>query len=251
MRQDVIDIRDFYTSPLGRMARRMIRRTLRQFWPDVTDLNVLGIGYATPFLESLRGEAQRTIAVMPAQQGVLPWPSDAPNLTALIDEGELPLADVSIDRVLLVHALEASEDVQPMLRAVWRVLAGGGRVLVIVPNRRGMWAPFEHTPFGYGQPYSPTQISKLLRNNMFTPMKSQGVLFVPPTQSRMILSAAGPIEDIGQRWFGHFAGAVMVEASKQIYAGTPVKVHKRKPALVPARIPTALPHARNAGDGDR
>jgi SAM-dependent methyltransferase len=251
MHQDVIDIRDFYLSPLGRVARRMIRRAVRQFWPDVTDLNVLGLGYATPFLEPLRGEAQRTISLMPAQQGVMQWPQDAPNLNALVDETELPLPEVSIDRVLLVHAIETGDDVQPMLRAIWRVLAGGGRLLAVVPNRRGMWAPFERTPFGIGQPYSPAQLAKLLRDNMFAPIRSSGVLFVPPTNSRMVLSAAMGFEEIGQRWFNHFAGAVIIEASKQIYAGTPVRERKGKRVLVPNHAPTALPRSRIVGEDAR
>ncbi len=245
MRQDVIDIRDFYNGPLGRLARRMIRRGVRLFWPDVTDMNVLGIGYASPFLESLRGEAQRTLAFMPAQQGVLHWPTDAPNLTALVDEEELPLPDVSMDRILLVHAIETGDSLQPMLRAVWRVLAGGGRLLVVVPNRRGIWARLERTPFGYGQPYSQAQISRLLRDNMFTPIQSLGVLYAPPTRSRMILSAAPALEEIGHRWFGHFSGLIMIEATKQIYAGTPVRIPRRERVLIPQRAPKAYPHPRS------
>ena len=242
MRQDVIDIRDFYNGPLGRLARRMIRRGVRMFWHDVTDMNVLGIGYATPFLEPLRGEAQRTLAFMPAQQGVLHWPTDAPNMAALADEEELPLPDVSMDRILLVHAIETGDSLQPMLRAVWRVLAGGGRLLVVVPNRRGIWARLERTPFGYGQPYSQAQISRLLRDNMFTPIQSLGVLFAPPTRSRMILSAAPALEEIGQRWFSHFSGLIMIEATKQIYAGTPAKVAQRERVLIPRHSPRPYPN---------
>jgi hypothetical protein len=62
---DAIDLRDFYDSMLGKVARRMIGRRIRALWPDVRGLNVLGLGYATPFLGVFRSEAQRVLAVMP------------------------------------------------------------------------------------------------------------------------------------------------------------------------------------------
>ncbi len=57
---DAIDMRDFYDTALGRVARRMIGRRVRDLWPDVRGLNVVGVGYATPFLGVFRSEALRT-----------------------------------------------------------------------------------------------------------------------------------------------------------------------------------------------
>jgi len=63
---------------------------------------------------------------MPAAQGVVKWPSQMPTLTALVEELELPLPDAAVDRVLLVHALEMSQDAEAMLaRGVARARAGG------------------------------------------------------------------------------------------------------------------------------
>ena len=126
MPSDVIDLRDFYLTGLGQVARRMIRRAIRRIWPDLRGMRLLGIGYATPFLSAVSAETERTVALMPASQGVLGWSLDGRNLVALADEGELPFADYSIDRVLLVHALETSEPAGPMMKEIWRVLAGGG-----------------------------------------------------------------------------------------------------------------------------
>jgi SAM-dependent methyltransferase len=229
---DVVDLRDFYATGLGRVARRMIARRIRQLWPDLRGLNVLGLGYVTPFLGVFRGEAERVIAIMPAAQGVIHWPPGEPGLTALGDHTGLPLPDNSIDRALIVHALECAERTRPMMREVWRVLADGGRLLVVVPNRRGLWARFERTPFGHGRPYSPGQLSRSLRDAMFTPYQSSTALYVPPVGSRMILSSAAAWEEVGQRWFTTFAGVVMFEATKQIYAAPPVTAANRKPAYV-------------------
>ncbi len=232
---DVIDLRDFYASNLGSVAQRMIARRVRDFWPNVKGQNILGLGYATPFLNSFRGEAERVLAAMPAQQGVLHWPPDSNGLTTLTDEVELPFPDMSVDRVLLVHALGCAEQVRPMMREIWRLLSGGGRLLVVAPNRRGIWARFEHTPFGHDRPYTPAQLSRVLRDNLFTPFQSTAALFVPPTRSRMVLSSATAWEEIGQRWFTTVAGVIMVEATKQIYAGQdqPHPATRRRRSYVP------------------
>src|SRR6185437_13684930 len=113
---DVVDLRDFYERRLGSVARQMIRRRIGVLWPDFKGLNILGLGYATPFLRPFLSEAERVVALMPAPQGVLPWPRQAPNRAALTDESDLPLPNFSMDRVLLVHGLEFSEQVRPLLR---------------------------------------------------------------------------------------------------------------------------------------
>jgi SAM-dependent methyltransferase len=218
MPSDVIDLRDFYQTGLGQVARRMIRRTIRVIWPDLHGMRLLGIGYATPFLSAISAETERTVALMPASQGVLGWPPSGPNLVALADEAELPFADYSIDRVLLVHGLETSEPAGPMLKEIWRVLAGGGRFLIVVPNRRGIWARLDRTPFGSGRPYTVSQLSHLLREEMFTPVGTETALFVPPSGDRVVLRSAPAWERIGKRWFPTFAGVVVIEAAKQIYA---------------------------------
>ncbi|HEC90142.1 MAG TPA: methyltransferase domain-containing protein [Alphaproteobacteria bacterium] len=233
MWMDAIDIRDFYATPLGRMARRAISRRVRAHWPDVSGLSVLGIGYPTPYLEPMRGEASRTIAAMPAAQGVLRWPRDASGLATLTNATELPFADVSMDRIILVHALECAEQVRPLLREAWRVLSESGRLLVVAPNRSGVWARFERTPFGHGQPYSPSQLSRAMREVMFTPLSASGALFIPPSRSRMMISSAPAWEKIGVRWFPAFAGVVVAEAAKQIYGGQVEPEKARRRAYLP------------------
>ncbi len=231
MYTDVVDLRDFYETSLGQVATRMVRRRLRLIWPDMSGQRMLALGYATPYLRAFHGEAERVISFMPAAQGVLNWPKEGPNIVALVDESELPLQDASIDRVLLIHALECSEQVRPLLAEIWRVLASGGRLVVVVPNRRGIWARLDRTPFGAGHPYTPTQLSTLLREVDFIPVGTAAALFIPPTASRMVLSAAGAWESVGERWFTGFAGVAMIEAAKQIYA-KPKSAHKRHRKLV-------------------
>jgi SAM-dependent methyltransferase len=235
MSSDVVDLRDFYRTGLGQVARRMIRDAIRRVWPDLRGMRLLGIGYPTPFLTAISAETERTVALMPASLGVLGWAPEGRNLVTLADEGELPFADYSIDRVLLVHALETSEPVGPMLKEIWRVLAGGGRLLIVAPNRRGIWARLERTPFGSGRPYTISQLSQLLRDELFTPVGSDAALFIPPARKRMILRSAPAWERIGKRWFPTFAGVVLVEATKQIYAKpSPARAPRRRLVYAPA-----------------
>jgi SAM-dependent methyltransferase len=150
---DIVDLRAFYAERLGRIARRLIGERLRKHWPSVKGDRLLGIGYATPYLAEVSHGAERVLAFMPAVQGVVNWPPEGPNAAALVAEDALPLSDAAVDRALVVHSLEMSENAREQLREIWRVLAPGGKVILVVPNRRGIWAHAEKTPFGYGRPF--------------------------------------------------------------------------------------------------
>lgn len=234
MWNDAVELRDFYATPLGQMARHLIRRRVRALWPEVGNMAMLGIGYATPYLRQFRGEAGRVLAFMPAGQGIVPWPPDERGLTALIDETDLPLPDRSVDRVLLVHGLECAESVREMLREIWRVMADNGRLLVVAPNRRGIWSRTERTPFGQGHTFSPRQLSRLMRDNMFLPTRTAQALFLPPFRASWLLRTAPAWERVGARWCPRIAGVVMLEAGKQLYGVSLVKPRVRRRAAVVA-----------------
>jgi SAM-dependent methyltransferase len=246
MWSDVVDLKDFYESHLGQVAQHTIRRALRSIWPNLRGQSLLGLGFATPYLRQFRGEAERVIACMPAGQGVLHWPREGPGAVTLAEETLLPLPDYSVDRVLLVHGLESSEYLRGMLHEIWRVLTGDGRLLVVVPNRRGIWARFDRTPFGWGHPYSRPQLSRLLRDNLFTPTVSERALYVPPTRWRWLLRSSVAWERLGRRWFPTFSGVILVEAGKQLYAASPVREQPRRsrPVVVP------LPNVVRRAPGD-
>jgi SAM-dependent methyltransferase len=237
---DVVDLRNFYAQRLGTVARRFIGRGIRARWSDTSSLRVLGIGYATPYLGLFREEAERCLALMPAPQGVVRWPSSRAALTALVEEDDWPLTDAAVDRVLLVHALENSADPIGLLREVWRVLAGGGRLLAVVPNRRGLWARMDTTPFGQGRPYSRPQITQILRETWFTPTGWGEALYVPPISRGWFLRSAVAWERAGATISAPFAGVHIVEATKQVYRAVPAKRERRRlvPALQPALAPS-------------
>ncbi len=216
-----------------------VGRGIRARWTDTRALRVLGVGYATPYLGLFREEAERCLALMPAAQGVVRWPSTRPALAALVEEDELPLTDSAVDRVLLVHALEMSSDPAELLREAWRVLAAGGRLLAVVPNRRGLWARMDTTPFGQGRPYSRSQITQLLRDTWFTPTGWDEALYVPPIPRGWFLRSAVAWERTGATLSAPFAGVHIVEATKQVYRAIPARREKRR--LVPALQPVLAP----------
>jgi len=218
MHLDVQDLREFYATPLGTVARRLVAHRIRARWRKMRGGALMGLGFASPYLGSFRGEATRIGALMPVAQGALVWPSKGPVMTALVEPEHLPLPDNSVDRILAVHYLEVADRVRPLLREMWRVLAPEGRLLMVVPNRRGVWARIDTTPFGYGRPYSRGQLEKLLSDALFTPLDWSGALHMPPIHRKILLRSATAFERVGTRISPGFAGVIVVEAKKELVA---------------------------------
>jgi SAM-dependent methyltransferase len=249
MRRDVLELRRFYASDLGQAARTMVTRKVEEAWGDAHGLDVLALGYATPFLGPLMASARRVVAAMPAQQGVEVWPGGAHNLTTLVAEDAFPFTNALFDRILLVHAIEEAPDPVGFLREVWRVLAPSGRVIVAVAARNGLWADAEKTPLGHGRPYSRGQLAELLRDAELEPSGWTRALYVPPVG--WMTGWAEGFEQVGSRLWPGFAGVVLMEAVKQTFAVKPkaprVRVRAVRPALSPA--PGAAPASREALGG--
>jgi len=236
MRPALQELLDFYDSPLGHVARHMIAQRIRSRWGNVRGQVVLGVGYATPYLRALKAEADRVIALMPRPQGVIYWPENARNIAAMFEEPDLPLPDNSIDCLMAVHCLEMSDNSEQLLREFWRVLRPEGRLLLVVPNRTGLWARADHTPIGAGHPYSQGQIHRRLQSAMFSPQADLPCVFVPPVSWRMMLHSAPAWERLGRRIWPALSGVLVVEGRKELHGMIgPAEVRvRRAPALRPA-----------------
>jgi SAM-dependent methyltransferase len=219
MRQGVLDLRAFYATPLGRVTRQMISRKIIEAWRGGDGLDVLALGYATPFLDTLRVKALRVVAAMPAAQGVEAWPAGMRNLACLVDETALPMPNALFDRVLAVHALEESDSPLALLREIWRVLAPSGRVILAVTARHGLWADAENSPFGHGRPFSRRQLERLLREADLEPAGWTRALYAPPLP--WIWRWAEGFEQVGARLWPPFAGVILMEATKTTFAVRP------------------------------
>jgi len=242
MALDVVELRAFYETALGEVARRVVGRMVRARWEDHSGLRVLGLGYPTPYLDGFRERAQRVLAFMPATQGVVHWPLDGKSATALVEASMTPLHDASIDRILLVHSLEVEEHPQDLLEEVWRILAPGGRVVIVAPSRTGLWARVDTTPFGHGHPYSRGQLQTLLQEAQFLPVFWGEALYVPPFQRVTLLRSAPAFERIAGRFSLPGGGVHVVEATKQLYRPILRRAARRIPVMVePALEPVLEP----------
>jgi len=219
MHLDVLDMRNFYyRTQLGRVAQRGIRDQMVQMWPPMAGQTVVGFGFAAPLLRPYLETARRVIALMPGPQGVMPWPAGAENVSALCDEMAWPIATGFVDRLVMMHGLETSDHPAPLLDEAHRVLGPGGRALFVVPNRAGLWARRDGTPFGHGRPYSGGQLEAQLKSHGFTPERSLTTLFAPPSDGGFWLRTAAFWEGFGRALPWLAGGVLMVEASKQVYA---------------------------------
>lgn len=222
MHLDVLQLRSFYyRTKLGRSAQRDLQETLRGRWHNTKNMTVVGFGFAAPLLRPFLRDSARVLSLMPAAQGVMRWPPGDANLSSLVEETAWPLPGGVADRIIVAHGLETSDLPGALLDEIWRVLAPGGRVMFIVPNRAGLWARRDTTPFGYGRPYSFGQIETQLRHSRFLPEWHISALYMPPSHRSFWLRTARISTRIGRVLGGRFmAGALIVEASKQIYAPT-------------------------------
>lgn len=242
MALDVTDLRAFYQSPLGVSARRFVGAIVLRRWGQVVGLSVVGLGYATPYLDLFHGRPMRLLALMPAEQGVVNWPPDGPSSSALIDDSMLPLPDACVDRLLLAHALENAEHPRELLSEAWRILTPGGRLIVVAPNRAGLWARRDTTPFGHGRPFSRAQLLDLMRENLFSPIYWSEALYAPPIRSAALRKFAPAVEKIGGRLALPGAGVLVAEATKQLYRLVGVRRQRRAlPDLAPGLTPALTP----------
>jgi SAM-dependent methyltransferase len=236
MSTEVHGLAGFYASRGGETAARLVSARLSALWPSLKDQAVLGLGWASPYLGLWRAEARRCISLVPGHvpgSHALPTPGYG-EAVLVAEEEHLPFPDDSFDRVLLVHGLEGADNARRLLREVWRVLRDDGRLLLVLPNRMGMWAHLDRTPFGHGQPFSQGQIERLLTRQLFRAERKEAALFVPPYGLSRLGSAAPALERLGRVVCPRLAGVFIVEAEKDLFAGVPAgAVAVRRRVLAP------------------
>jgi SAM-dependent methyltransferase len=250
MHLDVQDLRNFYyRSPLGRAAQKSLRDRMLELWPEAKGQTVVGFGFAAPLLRPYLKDARRVVTLMPGPQGVMPWPPGMPNTSVLTEETAWPIETGHVDKLVVLHGLETCERPSDLLEECWRVLGPGGRALFIVPNRAGIWARGDGTPFGFGRPYSPSQLDTQLRKHQFLPERHIGALYQVPSRSKVMMKTAALFEKVGRQLPTMLAGgAFMVEATKLVYPpkGQVKRVRKRISVLDGLTEP-AVGRARSHG----
>ncbi|MFJ6024972.1 class I SAM-dependent methyltransferase [Brevundimonas sp. NPDC092305] len=242
MRRSIDELRLFYGEPAGALARRLLARRLEDAWGEATNADVLGLGYATPWLDAFVG-ARRVVAAMPGGQGVELWPTVGRNRTTLVEDRRLPFAAGSFDRILMVHALEEADDARALMMEAVRALAPAGRVILIAAARGGLWSRAENTPFGHGRPFTRRQLEQLVREAGLEPTAWSQTLYVPPWGP--LLPLADGFEQVGRRIMPGAAGVLLLEATRQAYARIqPGGAVATAPILTPSLQPQPASRAR-------
>lgn len=224
----IVQLKQFYATRMGESVAALLSKTIRRLWPGIPGDSMLVIGYGIPYVVPYFSQAAPLVVAMPAEQGAVAWPSGSPNHVILAHDGELPFQTNSINRVFLIHSIEYSEHLNAMMQEVWRVLAPGGRVLAVVPNRVSFWSNSSKTPFGFGRPFNVLQLRGLFMSHQFTITQSTNALFAPPFITRASASLGRKIETVGNILWWFLGGVLIMEAEKQLYASIKEPVFVRK-----------------------
>lgn len=236
MRQDAATLQTFYQSSLGQHVAAQLKRRLQALWPDMARVAVLGHGYVTPLFDALPPTTKARLASMPGAQGATRWASGQTGVsTVLSEEDNLPFMTGLFDRVIILHGLEETANVDRLIEEAWRVLVPEGRIVVIASNRLGLWSRSDRTPFGHGRPWTRLQVSRLLTKANFRISAWSHALHTPPVRSDLILKFSNTIDKAGEALTPNLAGVVMVEAIKRLYIEPTLKKAKKLQAVpVPA-----------------
>jgi SAM-dependent methyltransferase len=218
---DIIALRQFYSSPLGREVKRWLRRTAARHVARTHGETLVGLGYAAPLLRAIQSSEHvpKTIAaLMPATQGAIYWPVEGNNCVALGELERLPFSDNSVHWLLMLHALEFSDHPADILREAHRVLVPGGKLLMFVPHRHRPWRWWGDSPFKKGTSYRYGELRRLVHHAELTITDCSGALMLPPFHipfwAHIIRYAEQSLAALLPR-----AGSVIcMEVEKQIYA---------------------------------
>jgi len=219
MHLQISELSNFYNkSPLGEFVRQVLLGHARQIWPDVEGRTILGFGYAVPLQECL-ADAYRCIYLMPHSQGSEPVIGRRGNMATESSDVLWPVPTSSIELCIIMHGLETCSSATMLLSECWRALAPEGSLMIIVPNRAGFWARRDITPFGFGRPYSASQLESLVLDCRFEPISRSAALYAPPGKSGSVGKMARTVERAAGRIpLGYTAGVHIMVARKRVFS---------------------------------
>ena len=194
MNLKINELQNFYTnSLLGSFCSKNINTLIKKneafiVRENFNQENIVGYGYPIPYLDNLIKKNSNYLCLMPQNQGALNWPSKK-NKTIMVEQTVWPLESEISNIAMIVHGLENCDNPSKLLEEAWRVLVPEGHLFIVVPNRTGFWARSDLTPFGFGRPYSISQLSKILVENKFKILKTNATLLMPPTKKKLLFNS--------------------------------------------------------------
>ena len=168
MKINIENFKIFYSSFLGKSVIQIISKKIFLLWPDFNNSRNAVIGYGFPFLGIFKSNFQRIFFLVPKKFGLLNFFLDEKNLTVSVNEQNLPLDDLSIDRLLVVNCFEYLYDHKKFLRESWRILEKDGEIIIVSQNTLGFWRFFYKKKLNSLKTFTPYELNLLLSNNFFT-----------------------------------------------------------------------------------
>lgn len=225
-------------SPQGQQVLRFEREQITPIISRLFGYHILQIGCHEEYSLLDESPVGHKIMFAPA------WRPGAQQ--AVADNEELPLANDSMDVVLLHHALDFTEDHHRLLREATRVLRPGGKLLIVGFNPYSHWGLWRLFKRRINMPWRGRFISKGRLTDWLQLLDLQidrvnyGLHFLPLKFNRL-LRHASRFEKLGNRLASPLGGAYIVLCVKQVAPITPILPRWR---TLPTRA-TVIPAAEN------
>lgn len=174
------------------------------------------------------------------------------NVAIRCDPMALPIANQSIDLVVLPHVLEFAADPHQILREVERVLIPEGQVIITGFNPLSLWGLRRRlrrtSSFPWNGSYlSPLRLKDWLMLLGFDVDRGNYGCYAPPCEQQQWLQRWRFLETAGRRWW-KFSGAVyMLRAVKRVHGMRLITPNWRKK---PVRAKGLRPIAQKEQHGD-
>ena len=230
MKKNIDNFKMFYLSFLGKAVSNILSQKILNLWKPINNSRIAAIGFCSPYLRSINKKTQRTFFLVPNSHGLHHFDVNNKNLTVSVNEYILPIDDLSLDRLLVIHSFEYLTDHNKFLREAWRSLDKNGEILIVVPNSFSLWRPYYKNNLSSLRTFSFSELNSLLLNNFFTPINFSNSLFFPPINNQFILDRANIFEKASKSFLKFFSGVIIVRARKNYSAAIlkEKKIIKRK-----------------------
>ena len=156
---------------------------------------------------------------------------------------------------MLIHQLEFTGSPHQVLREAERVVGPEGHLLVIGFNPLSLWGlrrlvagAHSGPPWG-GRYIGPRRVEDWLRLLGLEVVRTEGFVFPPPLDARLLLEHVDTLERIGRRYLGRGGGVYLTTARKHVCAVPPVGLAWRRPKLAVIPGGMAAPSRRSRHDG--
>ena len=120
MKKNIDNFKIFYFSFLGKTVSDLLSKKILDIWKPINNSRVAAIGFCSPYLKSINKKTQKVFFLIPSLHGLYHFDENNKNLTVSVNEYLLPIDDLFLDRLLVIHSFEYLIDHQKFLREAWR-----------------------------------------------------------------------------------------------------------------------------------